>query len=90
MIYASVGTLRSIEDPDTSFTPTAGFTDAKREQNGFVTGLEKNALHWMAKKIPPWINPDHLTALGFIAMILAGISYTLSANDSLLLHISNA
>ena len=86
MIYASVGTLRNIEGPDSCFSPTAGFTDAKREQYGFLTKLEKKALYWMAKKIPPWINPDHLTALGFIAMILAGTSYALSGNDSRFLH----
>lgn len=30
---------------------------------------------WLARRMPQWINSDHLTLLGLLAMIAAGISY---------------
>jgi phosphatidylglycerophosphate synthase len=32
----------------------------------------------MANRLPRWINSDHLTLLGFVAMVLAGASYALT------------
>jgi phosphatidylglycerophosphate synthase len=51
------------------------FKDAKREHHSFLAAAEKRALIWIAYRIPDCINSDHLTALGFLAMIFAGISY---------------
>lgn len=31
--------------------------------------------------MPPWINSDHLTAIGFLAMVAAGFAYRYSAID---------
>src|SRR6202035_615724 len=36
---------------------------------------ERKALLWLAERLPPFIKPDHLTVLGFVAMFLAGCSY---------------
>ena len=36
---------------------------------------EKKALIWLALRMPRWVNSDHLTALGFLAMFLAGLGY---------------
>ena len=55
-----------------------GFRDAARVQQGLVAGVEKRCLIWLARRMPPWVKPDHLTALGFAAMILAGVSYALA------------
>ena len=89
MIYASVGTLRGIEEAESSPPPANNFNEAPREQNGFLTALEKKTLHWMVERIPPWINSDHLTALSFLAMIFAGVSYSLSASHSEYLYASS-
>jgi len=35
-------------------------------------------LIWMARRLPRWVNSDHLTALGFAAMLLAGMAYGLA------------
>ena len=51
------------------------FADAIRLQESFTARAERRALLWIAARLPLWINPDHLTALGFISMILAGASY---------------
>jgi phosphatidylglycerophosphate synthase len=55
-----------------------GFVDAVRVQNNLVAKVEKQALIWMAERIPSWINSDHLTALGFFSQCLAGICYALT------------
>ena len=51
------------------------FKDAKRIQESFTSGLERKALLWLAARMPVWINSDHLTLLGFVAMFFAGVSY---------------
>ena len=55
-----------------------GFSSARRVQQSFVASAEKRALTWMAERTPVWINSDHLTALGFLAQITAGVFYALS------------
>ena len=89
MIYASVGTLRCNAEPGSDPAPEKGFQEPQREQNGFLSALEKKALRWMAERVPSWINSDHLTALGFVAMVFAGISYSLSSSNSNYLHIAS-
>jgi phosphatidylglycerophosphate synthase len=39
----------------------------------------------MAQRLPRWVNSDHLTVLGFAAMLLAGIAYALSSRNPLAL-----
>jgi len=51
------------------------FKDAARLQTSLLTPWEKKTLHWFAVRLPPWVNSDHLTSLGFLSMFLAGASY---------------
>ena len=51
------------------------FHEATREQVSFLAPLEKKALIWLARRMPGWVNPDHLTVLGLAAMLGAGLSY---------------
>jgi phosphatidylglycerophosphate synthase len=37
--------------------------------------LEKRLLIWMAKRLPAWINSDHLTSIGAAAMLGAGACF---------------
>jgi archaetidylinositol phosphate synthase len=56
-------------------------TTAAREtriQTSLLAGLEKRCLIWMAERLPPWVGSDHLTALGALAMLGAGVSYWLA------------
>jgi len=55
------------------------FQNATRIQESFSSAPERRLLLWLAKCLPAWINSDHLTLLGFIAMILAGGSYALAS-----------
>jgi archaetidylinositol phosphate synthase len=54
------------------------FADAIRLQESFTARAERKALAWLAARLPSWVNSDHLTLLGFIAMLLAGASYALT------------
>ena len=49
-----------------------------REHRSILADAEKKALVWMAKRLPAWVNSDHLTLLGFAAMLLAGVAYVLA------------
>lgn len=51
------------------------FQDAERAQFSILTPLEKKCLAWLARRMPGWVNSDHLTALGFLAMALSGASF---------------
>jgi archaetidylinositol phosphate synthase len=51
---------------------------ARRIQASFVAGLEKRTLIWMAERTPSGINSDHLTALGVVGQVMAGVFYALS------------
>lgn len=71
-------------------TSTVAFKDAKRELSGLVAPLERHALRWLVERIPTRINSDHLTILGFLALIAAGLFYWLAGtHDRLWLHAVN-
>lgn len=65
------------------------FQDAKRQITGVLARAEATALWWMARHTPAWVNSDHLTLLGFISMLGAGLSYSLSGKQRLYLHAVN-
>ena len=58
---------------------TATFKNPERIQLNVLSTLEKRCLIWIAQRLPKQINSDHLTALGFLGMVLAGASYWLSS-----------
>ena len=55
-----------------------GFRDAARVQQSLLASVERRCLVWLARRMPAWVKPDHLTVLGFVAMLLAGASYALA------------
>jgi len=59
----------------------ADFRQATRIHRSLLAGAERRALIWMAERIPRWINPDHLTLLGFGAQLATGICFALAAYD---------
>jgi archaetidylinositol phosphate synthase len=65
------------------------FEEARRDLRSLTAGVEKKALLWLAARTPPWVTPDHLTGLGLLAMLVAGIAYHLSAETPALLLLVN-
>jgi phosphatidylglycerophosphate synthase len=55
------------------------FKDAQRIQESLFSSAEKKTLVWLAERTPRFINSDHLTALGLVAMLGVGVSYWLAA-----------
>src|SRR5579862_4619030 len=55
--------------------PSKAFETADRAHTSFLASAEKRTLIWIATRLPRWVNSDHLTALGFVSLILAGASY---------------
>jgi len=47
----------------------------KRVHTSLLAAIEKRCLIWMARRIPPAVNSDHLTALGALAMPLLCLCY---------------
>src|SRR5689334_11351317 len=53
----------------------AAFQEASRAQMSLLAPLEKKCLIWLARHAPRWINSDHLTLLGLVSLLGAGLSY---------------
>ena len=51
------------------------YREARRELTGWTAGVEKRALAWLAARLPAFVTPDHLTAVGLVAMLLGGAAY---------------
>jgi phosphatidylglycerophosphate synthase len=57
-------------------------TDAhRREHQSVLAGIEKRCLVWIARRLPPRINSDHLTALGAAAMLGTGAAFAAARAD---------
>ena len=57
------------------------FQDAERKQLSMLATVEKKTLIWLAQRMPAWVNSDHLTLLGFVAMFAAGLLYWAASWD---------
>jgi len=68
----------------------SSFKEARRDLRGVTSRAEKRLLLWLAPRLPEWVRPDHLTALGLLAMLGAGLAYAASAGSPLWLHAVNA
>jgi archaetidylinositol phosphate synthase len=65
------------------------FQDAEREQTSILAPLERVVLRGLVRRLPSWVNSDHLSVLGLVAMFFAGVFYALSRQNSLMLHLVN-
>ena len=60
---------------------SARFNAAMRVNHSLTASAEKQILLWTARRMPQWMNSDHLTTIGFTAQIGAGICYALARWD---------
>jgi phosphatidylglycerophosphate synthase len=54
---------------------------APREKTFLLARPEGWILEWLARRLPGWVVPDHLTALGIVAAIGIAVTYALSNGD---------
>jgi archaetidylinositol phosphate synthase len=59
-------------------SPHFSFKEHNRIHGSISAGIEKRLLVWIAQRLPLWINSDHLTLLGLLALFAAGLSYAYS------------
>jgi archaetidylinositol phosphate synthase len=58
-----------------TMTQSQPFRPAKRVMDSILAVPERHALHWLAAHMPRQVNSDHLTAVGLVSMLGAGIAY---------------
>jgi archaetidylinositol phosphate synthase len=61
-----------------------------REKKFLLAAPEARVLDWIAKRLPAWIKPDHLTALGVLAALGIAAAYVLSDGDKTWLWAASA
>jgi archaetidylinositol phosphate synthase len=61
--------------------PSSTYRDAVRQQTSVLAAAEKRLLIHIAHRLPAWVGSDHLTVLGGLATLGAGVSYWLSARQ---------
>jgi phosphatidylglycerophosphate synthase len=61
-----------------------------RRNDGWLAEPERRAITWAAPRLPRWISPDQLTALGFVGALMAFGSYLLAAGHPAWLWMVNA
>jgi len=62
-------------------TSKTGDQDSKRVQESLLAPIEKVALLKLASWMPERVNSDHLTLIGLLSMLFAGISYYLAGSN---------
>jgi phosphatidylglycerophosphate synthase len=64
--------------------------EATREPNFLLARVEKRALRAIAARLPRWILPDDLTALGVLSAVAICVSYQLSNDSTVWLWVASA
>lgn len=61
-----------------TMTQSQPFRPAHRILESILSVPERHALRWLASHMPRWVNSDHLTVLGLLSMLGAGLAYILA------------
>lgn len=56
----------------------SGVTPPVRIQQNILARSERRLLNWLCARLPAWVTPDQLTALGFIGAVMVAAGYVLS------------
>ena len=61
--------MQDVDNVGSAFEPAARF------QKSLLAPIERRILLELAHRMPAWVNSDHLTLLGLLGMVLAGLCY---------------
>ena len=53
-------------------------TSPKRIQENITARAERRVLNWLCARLPLWLTPDRLTAIGFAGAVLVAIGFAMS------------
>ena len=70
--------------------PSSARASLARVNNGWLAGPERRFLDWARPRMPAWVSPDQLTALGFLGAVAAFAGHLLAARDPAWLWLVNA
>lgn len=56
-------------------------TPVERIQENFLAKHERRLLNWLCPRVPAWMTPDMLTAIGFLGAMISSAGYILSNHD---------
>lgn len=70
--------------------PSSHHASPVRVNSGWLAGPERRALEWIAPRVPTWVSPDQLTALGLLGAAVAAAGYVLSTRAPAWLWLVNA
>lgn len=56
-------------------------TPVERIQENFLAKHERRLLNWLCRRLPAWLTPDVLTAIGFGGAIVSAVGYVMSNAD---------
>jgi archaetidylinositol phosphate synthase len=62
----------------------------QRIQQNMLATAERRLLNWLCARLPSWIMPDHLTAIGFVGSLIVSTGYALSTWNPAWLFVSVA
>lgn len=68
-----------------TMTRSQPFRPATRVLESILSVPERQALRWLAAHMPRWVDSDHLTLLGLLSMLAAGLAYVIARWNSLAL-----
>ncbi len=69
--------------------PASPRASLARINDGWLAGPERRFLDWACPRLPAWISPDQLTALGFLGAVAAFAGYLLAAREPAWLWLVN-
>jgi phosphatidylglycerophosphate synthase len=69
---------------------SAAAADAPRDKQFLLARHEARVLEWIARRLPAWVMPDHLTALGVLAAFGIAAAYLLSNEATVWLWAASA
>ena len=68
---------RGWDKPISSVVPPT-LNPVERIQQNVLATAERRLLNWLCERLPRWVKPDHLTALGFSGSVTSATGYALS------------
>jgi archaetidylinositol phosphate synthase len=65
-------------------------TTLSRSNTGWLSPVERRALDWLTPRLPIWLTPNRLTAIGLLGCIISFIGYLIASSHPACLWLASA